>query len=186
MASIEILPTPIAGLALLQRRPLADARGWFERLFCIHELEVVLGGRRIVQINQTLTAIAGTVRGLHFQHPPHGECKVVGCLSGAVFDVALDLRRGSPTFLHWHGELLSGENHRTLVIPEGFAHGFQTLTDDCRMLYLHTQAYVRSAEGGINAEDPRLGIRWPLTVAGRSSRDAAHPFLNDDFEGIAA
>lgn len=185
-SGIEIHSTPLEGLALLQRRPLEDERGWFERMFCLYGLEKLLGGRRIVQINRTLTRRTGTVRGMHYQRPPHAECKFVSCLRGAVFDVAVDLRRGSPSFLAWHGEVLSGENHRTLVIPEGFAHGFQTLTDDCELLYLHTHPYVPAADAGINADDPRVGIRWPLPVAGRSARDAAHPWLTADFEGIAA
>ncbi|WPL20175.1 CDP-glucose 4,6-dehydratase [Thiorhodovibrio frisius] len=122
--------TPIADLILLERHSLGDARGFLERLYCQEELRPLLGERRIVQINRTLTAQAGTVRGLHFQHPPHAELKAVTCLRGAIFDVAVDLRQGSSTFLHWHAERLSGDQPRTLVIPEGFAHGFQTLTDN--------------------------------------------------------
>jgi dTDP-4-dehydrorhamnose 3,5-epimerase len=101
-----------------------------------------------------------------------------------VFDVAVDLRRGSPTFLSWHAELLSAENHKTFVIPEGFAHGFQTLCDNCEMLYFHTAAYSPEAEGGLNALDPRLAIRWPLPVSGLSPRDASHPRVEANFAGI--
>lgn len=180
----EILATPITGLHALQRKPIGDSRGYLERLFCADELQALIPGRDIVQVNHTLTAGRGTVRGLHFQHPPHAEMKFVHCLRGEVFDVAVDLRRGSPTFLHWHAEVLGADNHRTFVIPEGFAHGFQALTDDCEMLYFHTAAYSREAEGGLNAEDPRLAIRWPLPVAGLSPRDAAQPPLDDDFQGI--
>jgi len=97
----------------------------------------------------------------------------------------VDLRDNSPTFLRWHAEVLSADNHKTLVIPEGFAHGFQTLTDDCEMLYFHTATYQPGAEGGLNAQDPRLAIQWPLPVAGLSLRDAAHPLLDDEFTGVA-
>jgi dTDP-4-dehydrorhamnose 3,5-epimerase len=175
----EILPTALHGLAVLQRLPLGDARGFLERLYCADELANLLGQRRIVQVNHTHTALTGTVRGMHFQHPPHAETKLVSCLAGAVFDVAVDIRRDSLTFLHWHGEILSADNHRSLLIPEGFAHGFQTLSTDCQMLYLHTHAHHPEAEGGLHPQDPRLGITWPLPVAQLSARDAAHVFVAD-------
>ena len=185
-ARFDVLATPIAGLHVLQRKPIGDERGYLERLFCADELQKLIPGRRIEQVNHTLTASRGTVRGLHFQHPPHAETKFVHCLRGEVFDVAVDLRRGSPTFLRWHAEVLSAANHRTFVIPEGFAHGFQALADDCEMLYFHTAAYRQTAEGGLHAKDPRLAIRWPLPVAGLSPRDAAHAFLDAHFDGVAA
>lgn len=181
----DIPSTPLPGLHVVQRKPLGDARGYLERMFCAEELEPLLAGKRIVQINHTLTATCGTVRGLHFQHPPHAETKFVSCLRGEVFDVAVDLRRDSPTFLRWHGEILSADNHRTLMIPEGCAHGFQTLTDDCEMLYFHTAAYRAEAEGGLNALDPRLAIHWPLAVTGRSPRDSSHAMIDTTFPGIA-
>ena len=185
-ARFDVLATPVAGLQVLQRKPIGDDRGYLERLFCMDELQALLPGKRIEQINHTLTSGRGTVRGLHFQQPPHAETKFVHCLRGEVFDVAVDLRRGSPTFLRWHAEVLSAANHRTFVIPEGFAHGFQALADDCEMLYFHTAAYRQTAEGGLHAKDPRLAIRWPLPVAGLSPRDAAHAFLDAHFDGVAA
>lgn len=181
----DILDTPLAGLRILQRKPIGDNRGYLERLFCSEELRVLAPGKHIEQINRTLTASRGTVRGLHLQRPPHAEIKFVSCLRGEVFDVAVDLRHNSPTFLRWHAEVLSAENHKTLVIPEGFAHGFQTLTDNCEMLYFHTAPYQPAAEGGLNVQDPRLAIQWPLPVSGLSPRDAAHPLLADDFTGVA-
>lgn len=184
-ARFDILDTPLPGLRLLQRKLMGDSRGYLERLFCSDELQTLIPGKTIAQINHTLTSCCGTVRGIHFQRPPHAEVKFVSCLRGEVFDVAVDLRHNSPTFLRWHAELLSADNHKTLVIPEGFAHGFQTLTDDCEMLYFHTAAYQPGAEGGLNAQDPRLAIRWPLPVAGLSPRDAAHPLLDDGFVGMA-
>ena len=180
----DLIDTPLAGLRVLQRKPLGDARGYLERLYCAEELQALVPDKAISQINHTLTANQGTVRGMHFQRPPSAEIKFVSCLRGEVFDVAVDLRDNSPTFLHWHAEVLSADNHKTLVIPEGFAHGFQTLSDDCEMLYFHTAAYARDAEGGLNAEDPRLAIQWPLPVVGLSPRDAEHPLLNDGFAGI--
>ena len=126
--------TPLSGLKVLQRKPISDSRGYLERFFCTEELEALALGKHIAQINCTLTANLGTVRGMHFQRPPHAEIKFVSCLRGEVFDVAVDLRNNSPTFLCWHAEVLSADNHKTLVIPEGFAHGFQTLADNCEML----------------------------------------------------
>lgn len=180
----DITETPLAGLRLLQRKPRGDTRGYLERIFCRRELGTVLDGAEIEQINHTLTRDRGTVRGLHFQHPPHAEIKLVTCLRGEVFDVAVDLRRGSSTFLAWHGERLSGDNHRTLVIPRGFAHGFQTLTDDCEMLYLHSAAYQPAAEAGLNPQDPRIAIRWPLPITQMSDRDASHPLIDASYQGV--
>lgn len=184
-ARFDIIDTPLSGLRLVRRKPINDGRGYLERLFCAEQLQKLIPGKAVVQINHTLTARQGAVRGLHFQRPPHAETKFVSCLRGKVFDVAVDLRRGSPTFLHWHAEVLSADNHSTFVIPEGFAHGFQALSDDCEMLYFHTAAYCLAAEAGLNARDPALNIDWPETITELSARDAAHPFASDDFEGMA-
>jgi dTDP-4-dehydrorhamnose 3,5-epimerase len=181
----DILDTPLGGLRLVQRRPIADRRGYLERLFCAKEMNALISGRGIVQVNHTLTTKQGTVRGMHFQYPPHSEIKFVSCLRGEVFDVAVDIRRGSSSFLRWHAEILSAENHATLVIPEGFAHGFQALTDDCEMLYLHTASYQADAEAGLNPLDPKLAIGWPRPIAEVSPRDAAHRYVNDHFVGCA-
>jgi dTDP-4-dehydrorhamnose 3,5-epimerase len=153
-------------------------------MYCAHELREALGERIIVQANRTATVRAGTVRGMHFQRPPHAEAKLVACIRGRVLDVALDLRRGSPTFLRWHAEELSEDNGVSLLIPEGCAHGFQSLEDGVEMLYFHTAAHVPSAEGGVDALDPRLGIPWPLAVVNRSPRDASHPAIDAHFEGL--
>jgi dTDP-4-dehydrorhamnose 3,5-epimerase len=183
-ARFDILDTSIAGVKQLQRHPIGDHRGYFERLFCAEELQPLLAGRSIVQINHSLTVQRGAVRGLHFQHPPHAETKIVSCLRGAVWDVAVDLRQGSATFLRWHAAILSADNHQTLLIPEGLAHGFQTLADDCELLYLHTAAYRADAEGALNALDPRLDIAWPLPIAELSARDRNHPLITADYAGI--
>ena len=181
----DLRHTPLQGLVLFERLPVGDSRGFLERMFCEEELRPLTGGKRIIQINRTLTALRGTVRGLHFQIPPHAETKFVTCLRGRVFDVAVDLRRGSPTFLRWHAEILDGAGHKTLAIPEGFAHGFQTLTDDCEMLYFHTAAYRPDAEAGLHPADPRLSIDWPLPFSSLSPRDASHPMSDATFTGIA-
>ncbi|TAK89968.1 MAG: dTDP-4-keto-6-deoxy-D-glucose epimerase [Burkholderiaceae bacterium] len=170
--------TPLSGLKLVQRQLLGDARGFLTRLFCAQELEAAGWTTPIAQINHTYTAARGTVRGLHFQEPPHAEMKLVSCLRGEVFDVALDLRQGSPTYLHWHAAHLSAANRCALLIPTGFAHGFQTLTDDVELLYCHSAAHAPEAERGLHPLDDRLGIGWPLPVVGLSPRDAAHTFLN--------
>jgi dTDP-4-dehydrorhamnose 3,5-epimerase len=180
----DIQTTPLTDLNVLVRKHIGDSRGWFERLFCIEELQEVLGKRSVVQINRTLTQNKGSVRGMHFQHAPSAEMKFVSCLRGEVFDVAVDLRPGSATFLKWHAELLNADNHKTLAIPEGFAHGFQTLTDDCEMFYLHTAAYDPAAEGGLNPKDGSLAIAWPLPIAELSARDAGQPMIGGDFTGV--
>lgn len=180
----DILDTPLEGLKIIQRKPIGDYRGCLERLFCVEEMKALVLDKSIAQINHTLTARRGTVRGLHYQYPPHAETKFVSCLRGEVFDVAVDLRRDSPTFLHWNAEILSASNHKTFAIQEGFAHGFQTLTEECEMLYFHTATYQPGAEGGLNVKDPRLAIQWPLAITELSKRDAAHPMLTRDFQGV--
>lgn len=176
--------TPLSGLSVIQRKPIEDDRGGFCRLYCAEEFREAGSPKPIAQINHTFTRKMGAVRGLHFQHPPHAEVKIVSCLKGEVFDVAVDLRKGSPTFLRWHGEVLSATNHRGLVIPEGFAHGFQTLVDECELIYLHSESYHPQAEGGLSVSDPRLRIVWPLPMTEISGRDRAHSFVDSRFEGI--
>lgn len=180
----DITETPLPGVHVIERKPIGDDRGYLERMFCQDGLAGLLPGKEIAQINQTLTTGRGTVRGLHFQHPPHSETKIISCLEGEVFDVAVDLRRTSPTFLRWHGEILSSENHKTILIPDGFAHGFQTLGDTCKMLYFHTAPYNQQAEGGLRPTDPKLEINWPLPLVGLSERDISHPLINDNFPGV--
>jgi dTDP-4-dehydrorhamnose 3,5-epimerase len=121
---------------------------------------------------------------MHFQPPPHSEMKLVSCVRGEVFDVAVDLRRGSPTFLRWHAERLSADNNRALLIPQGFAHGFQALTDDAELIYCHSAAYDAASEGGLNPRDPRLAIAWPLPITELSARDAQAAMLDAAFTGM--
>jgi dTDP-4-dehydrorhamnose 3,5-epimerase len=181
-----ILDTPLPGLRVVRRLPRADARGFFERVFCAEELAQAGFPGPVAQINRSLTTVRGAVRGLHFQYPPHMEIKLVSCLGGAVYDVAVDLRAGSPTFLTWHAELLSEDNHTSLLLPAGFAHGFQTLSSETEMLYLHSAPYAPGFEGGLHPLDSRLGIAWPEPVACLSERDAGHPPLDPSFQGVAS
>ncbi len=176
--------TPIAGVMRIETYPHSDARGAFARFFCEKSLADLLGGRRVVQINHSRSVERGTIRGMHFQHAPYAEVKFVRCLRGRVWDVAVDLRAGSPTFLKWHAEELSSENAHMLVIPEGCAHGFQTLEPDTELLYLHTAAYTPSAEGGVRHDDPVIAIRWPLPATNISPRDEAHAWITADFAGL--
>lgn len=184
MSRFTVTKTDIAGLCVVQRQRLGDTRGFLSRLFCAEELVSTGWCQPIVQINHTWTQKQGTVRGMHFQHPPHAEMKLVTCLRGTVWDVGLDLRAGSPTFLQWRAVELSAENGCALLISEGFAHGFQALTDDCELLYLHTAPYAMHAEAGLSATDPRLGINWPLPITLQSERDLHHPGLTPEFTGL--
>lgn len=181
---MKILTTSLDGLTVVESTPLADHRGAFTRLFCERELAPILCGRRIMQVNHSCTLVVGAVRGLHFQYPPHAEMKLVHCLKGRVWDVVVDLRAGSSTFLRWHAEELSDANNKMMVIPEGCAHGFQVQEPDSELLYLHTAFYEPYAEGGLLCTDPRLSITWPLPVQDLSHRDTNHPLLTTDFLGI--
>ena len=184
MSRFTVTDLPLTGLKLVERRHVGDGRGYLSRLFCAEELAVAGWVHSIAQINHTCTVRRGTVRGMHFQRPPHSEMKLVSCIKGEVWDVAVDVRAGSPTFLRWHAERLSNDNGRALLIPEGFAHGFQVLTDDLEMLYCHSAAYNPSAEVGLNPRDVRLAITWPLAISELSSRDAEHPLIATGFEGV--
>lgn len=182
---MKLIATRLAAVVIVETSGFADQRGVFSRYYCERELSPVIGTRRIVQINHSQNIAKGTVRGMHFQRAPHAEVKLVRCIKGRVWDVAVDLRAGSPSFLQWHGEELSAENQRMLVIPEGCAHGFQTLEAGSELLYLSTSFFAPEAEGGVACDDPRLKIVWPLPVGGLSERDRRHPLLTDDFRGIA-
>ena len=184
MSRFDFIPTPLTGLMLVQRKAIEDHRGFLSRFYCAEEFRAAGIDKPVAQINHTLTRQRGAVRGLHFQHPPHAETKVVSCLKGEILDVAVDLRRDSPTFLHWHGEILSAANRKSLLIPEGYAHGFQTLSEDCELIYLHTSPYHPESEGALNVADPRLNIAWFLPVNDLSERDRNHPFINQNFQGI--
>jgi len=184
MSRFDFIQTPLPGLMLVQRKMIEDHRGFLSRFYCIEEFREAGINKPIAQINHTLTRKKGAVRGLHFQYPPHGETKLVSCLKGEILDVAVDLRRDSPTFLHSHGEILSAANRKSLLIPEGYAHGFQALTEDCELIYLHTAAYNPEVEGALNVADLKLNIVWPLPIDDLSERDRSHPFIGPNFQGI--
>lgn len=184
MTRFSVADTPLKGLKLVTRQRLGDSRGFLSRLFCAEELSAAGWTKPIAQINHTYTAMRGTVRGMHFQRIPHAEMKLVSCIRGEVWDVAVDVRANSPTFLHWHAERLSADNGQALLIPEGFAHGFQAQTDDAELLYCHTAAYCSIAEAGLNPLDTRLAIAWPLPISELSPRDASHPLIETGFEGV--
>lgn len=184
MGLLKIFETALPDVLVVDGSLLSDERGAFTRLYCERELASIIGNRHIVQINLSRTTNAGAVRGMHYQRPPHAEMKLVRCLKGRIWDVAVDLRAGSPTFLQWHGEELTSGNARMMVIPEGCAHGFQVLEPCSELLYLHTAFYVPNSEDGVSCNDPRLSITWPLPVSDLSQRDKNHSLIADDFRGI--
>jgi dTDP-4-dehydrorhamnose 3,5-epimerase len=181
---MQVHPSRLGGVHLVGTKRFSDERGSFARLFCNPSLREVLGARTIVQINHSHTKRTGAIRGLHFQRAPQAEMKLVRCLRGRVWDVAVDLRRGSDTFLQWTAVELSAENGDMIVIPEGFAHGFQALTEDCELLYLHTAAYTPSVEGGIRYDEPRIAVAWPAPPTELSARDSGFAYLTDKFQGM--
>ncbi len=181
---MKLFPTSISEVIVAETSLITDHRGAFSRLFCENELTVALNGRRIVQVNQSRTAVVGAVRGLHYQLPPHAEMKLVRCIKGRVWDVVVDLRAGSPSFLKWHAEELTSKNARMLVIPEGCAHGFQVLEAESELLYLHTAAYAPEAERGVRYDDTTLNISWPILVVDLSERDRNYAPIAPNFHGI--
>ncbi len=181
---MKIIDTPIAGVKIIEAAPNADHRGSFTRWYCEKELSPHLNGRHIVQVNHSRTFKPGSIRGMHFQKAPHADTKFVRCIRGRVWDVALDLRKDSPTFLKWHATELSFGNNYMFLIPEGCAHGFQTLEEDSELLYLHTAFYEPSSEGGVNYTDPRVNIAWPLPTGDISDRDKNYPLLDAAFKGF--
>lgn len=181
---MNVIQTALAGVFVVETSKFLDPRGAFARLYCDRELASVIGHRRIVQVNLSLTHLPGAIRGLHFQKAPHAEMKLIRCLKGRVWDVAVDLRAGSPTFRQWHAEELSAENARMIVIPEGCAHGVQVLDANSELLYLHTEFYTPSADGRVRYNDPLLDIQWPLEVTEMSVPDRDQPDLPSDFAGL--
>jgi dTDP-4-dehydrorhamnose 3,5-epimerase len=135
-------------------------------------------------MNHSVTFKKGTVRGMHYQLPPFSEIKMVRCIVGAIYDVIVDIRANSPTYLQWFGTELSAKNKKMMYIPEGFAHGFQTVTDDCELIYHHSNFYTPNSEGGLKFNDKSINIDWPLAVTEISERDNSHPLIDANFKGI--
>ena len=176
--------TPIVGVVEIERVRVGDERGYFERQFCAQELAGAGWREPIAQINHSYTQHRGTVRGLHYQHPPAAEMKLVSCVRGAIYDVAVDIRAGSPTFLQHVGVELSAENAKSLLVPHGFAHGFMALSDDVEIIYYISAAYEPELESGLHPQDPALAIAWPQAITVLSDRDQSHAPVDANFKGI--
>jgi dTDP-4-dehydrorhamnose 3,5-epimerase len=177
---VKFHPTPIAGMVLVELEKRGDERGYFARTFCADEFAAAGLPTAFVQGNQSGSGTAGTVRGMHYQMPPSSEDKYVRCIRGAIFDVGVDLRAGSPTFGRWWGTELSAENGLGLLLPKGVAHGMQTLVDDTETNYLVSAFYAPSTERGLRHDDPALGIEWPHPITVVSDKDRSWPDFGPD------
>ncbi len=175
--------TPLKGAYTIELEKRGDDRGFFARFFCEREFEAAGLSMPIVQINNSLTAKAGTLRGMHYQLPPAAETKVVRCIRGALYDVIIDLRPDSSTFGQWFGAELTAENRRMMYVPQGFAHGFITLTDDTEAFYLSSTFYSPEQERGIRFDDPRFGVIWPVAPVDVSAKDKTWPDYDRQFHG---
>ncbi len=176
--------TPLDGAYTIDLEKRGDDRGFFARLFCEKEFSAAGLETRFVQINNSSSATRGTLRGMHFQLPPAAEVKVVRCIKGALYDVIVDLRPDSPTFMRWFGAELSAENRRMMYVPRGFAHGFITLADDTEAFYLVSAFYAPECERGLRFDDPAVGIEWPLSPTEMSEKDKSWPDLDLAFHGL--
>ena len=180
---MEFAPTAIAGAFAIRHDVRADQRGRFERLYCERAFAAAGLTTHWVQVNHSVTLGRGAIRGLHFQRPPHAEAKLVSCPVGRAFDVVVDLRSGSDTFLKW--AVVEIDETTSCYLPAGCAHGFQALTDAVHLIYQHSADYAPDAEGGVRFDDPALGIAWPLPAATVSDRDRSFALITADFEGLA-
>ena len=178
-------PTPLKGSYIIELLPIGDSRGWFARTFSKDVFEKEIGHTKDwVQMNHSFTSVKGTIRGMHYQLSPFSEIKLVRCIAGEVFDVIVDLRKNSSTYLQWYGTVLSAENKKMMYIPEGFAHGFQTLSQNAELIYQHSEFYNPQAESGIKYNDPVVNIQWPLEATEISERDKNHPLINSTFKAL--
>ena len=175
--------TPLKGSYIIGLTPSGDSRGWFARTYCKHEFAEIGHEKEWVQLNHSFSAQKGTIRGMHFQLHPYSEIKMVRCIAGSVYDVIVDLRKDSATFLKWFAVELSAENKKMIYIPAGFAHGFQTLTNNAELIYHHSEFYMPAAEAGMMYNDHLVGIEWPLEVSEISDRDNKHPLIDSIFKG---
>jgi dTDP-4-dehydrorhamnose 3,5-epimerase len=171
--------TSLPGAYVIDIEPRGDARGFFARTFCVREMEAHGLTTNVVQTNISLSRTRGTVRGMHYQAAPAQEAKLIRCIHGAIYDVIVDVRPDSPTYLKHIGVELTSDNRRSLFVPEGFAHGFQTLTDDAEVLYQVSAFYTPECERGLRHDDPALGIQWPLPVTVVSEKDGRWPLLGE-------
>ena len=169
--SIKVSQLPLSGVFELTPAKKIDNRGYFSRLFCQEELISINRAKNILQMNLSFSKYAGTVRGMHFQLPPYQEDKIVRCIKGSIFDVVVDIRSNSKTHGQWTSLELSASKANSIYIPKGFAHGFQTLENECEVLYCHTEIHVPEAESGFNSQCEKIGIKWPKTPKNLSCRD---------------
>jgi dTDP-4-dehydrorhamnose 3,5-epimerase len=175
---MKFTETPLPGAYVIELEKRGDDRGFFARFFCEREYQALGLNSHIVQINNSFSRVKGTLRGMHYQLAPKAEDKIFRCLRGAIYDAIIDLRPGSPTFLKHFAIELTAENRTMLYIPQGFAHGFMTLTDDTETLYLVTEFYSPEHERGLRYNDPVFGIPWPLEPMVISDKDRNLPDFN--------
>jgi dTDP-4-dehydrorhamnose 3,5-epimerase len=174
---LNFVETPLAGLYVVEIEPRYDERGFFARSYCSEEFKANGFEREVAQCNISFNEKAGTLRGLHFQAEPHGEAKLVRCTQGAIYDVAVDIRPSSTTYLKWYSAELTSENRRMMFIPEGFAHGFQTLMDDSEIFYVMFESYHPESARGMRWDDPAFGIVWPLASRIISEKDRTYSLI---------
>jgi dTDP-4-dehydrorhamnose 3,5-epimerase len=172
---MRIRPARIPGVFVIELEPICDDRGWFARTFCVRELATWGLRTDILQCSVSINSLRGTLRGLHWQAHPHAEVKLIRCPRGRAYDVLVDVRQGTPGCGQWEAFELDPRNGRMLYVPEGVAHGFQTLEDDTELAYQMSAFHEPSAERGLRWNDPGVGIRWPLPVTRISERDAGFP-----------
>lgn len=173
--------TTLKGSYTIDLTPFKDDRGWFVRSYCEEEFSTINHSKPWVQMNHSFTKEKGSIRGLHYQRTPFAEIKLVRCIAGAVYDVIVDLRTDSSTYLQWFGIEISAANKKMVYIPQGFAHGFQTLTNDVEIIYHHSEFYKPGVEAGLRYNDPILSIDWPLEVTRISERDQQHELISKKF-----
>lgn len=182
MNRLKFTKTPFDGLLLIERVPLSDHRGFFSRIYCNDELNNAGIDFNIRQINHSYTKSRGTIRGMHFQSPPYSEAKIISCIQGSIFDVAVDIRKESLTYMKWYGIYLNEGDSKSILIPKGFAHGFQTLADNTHLIYLHSNSFHENSENGINPFDPVIGILWPEETSNMSERDKEFPMIANNIK----
>ena len=184
MNKFNVIAEVLNGVKLVETKPIHDDRGFFQRLFCTNEFQEIGLNKSIVNINNSFTKNAGSIRGLHYQMQPFSETKIVKCIKGAILDVAVDIRKDSPTFLKYFSVELTEENNKMLYIPDGFAHGFQSLTNDTEIIYFVTNYYSKEHDSGLNPFDTRINIKWALECTDISEKDKNVKFIDDKFIGI--
>lgn len=176
---MKLIDTPLAGLYIVEIEPIHDDRGFFARSFCTREFQAHGLEPRVVQCNISFNERAGTLRGLHYQASPHEEAKLVRCTRGTIFDVAVDIRPSSRTYLKWYAAELTSENWRMMFIPPGFGHGFQTLVDNSEVFYLMSEFYHPESARGLRWDDPKLGIGWPIANKIISDKDRTYSLIDN-------